>query len=84
MSPRRFGGKRVVPHKEGSSYRARSAFNRYSSITRRAFAPRTNCRDPYRLGLFVLSNLISRREVHRKQGLPLGDASELVAVPEHL
>lgn len=63
-------------------YRARSEFNRYSSIARRAFEFRTNFRDPYRLGVFLASNLISRREIHRKQGLPLGDADPLVPEPE--
>jgi radical SAM superfamily enzyme YgiQ (UPF0313 family) len=63
-------------------YRARSAFNGYSSIFKRALAPRTNCRSLYRLGVYLLSNLISRREIHRKQGLPLGDTSALEPVAE--
>ncbi len=54
-------------------FRARREFNRYTSILSRAFDFSTNCRDPYRLGLFAASNLISRREIHRKQGRRLGD-----------
>lgn len=54
-------------------FRARCEFNRYSSIVSRAFDFDTNCRDPYRLGLFAASNLISRREIYRKQGRRLGD-----------
>jgi radical SAM superfamily enzyme YgiQ (UPF0313 family) len=53
-------------------YRARTAFNAYSSIVRRAFAARTNLASPYRLGVYLLSNLISRHEIHAKQGLALG------------
>ncbi len=58
-------------------YRARTAFNRYSSIARRAFDRRTNLRSPYRLGLYLLSNVISRREIHSKQNLTLGDPTPL-------
>lgn len=54
-------------------YRARSEFNTYSSILRRMVAPRTNCRSPYRLLVYLLSNIISRKEIHAKQGLPLGE-----------
>lgn len=54
-------------------FRARREFNRCSSILSRALDFSTNCRDPYRLGLFAASNLVSRREIHRKQGRRLGD-----------
>ena len=53
-------------------YRARSLFNAYSSIARRALAPSTNLRSPYRFGLYLATNLISRREIHAKQGQALG------------
>ena len=53
-------------------YRARSLFNEYGSIAKRAFAPRTNLKSPYRLGLYLASNLISHREIHAKQGQALG------------
>ena len=55
-------------------FRARRQFNEYRSIFKRALDFRTNCRDPYRLGFHVASNMISRREIARKQGRPLGQA----------
>jgi radical SAM superfamily enzyme YgiQ (UPF0313 family) len=58
-------------------YRARSLFNTYSSIARRAFAPSTNLRSPYRLGLYLATNLISHREIHAKQGQALGGPGPL-------
>lgn len=53
-------------------YRARTLFNAYSSIARRALAPATNLRSPYRFGLYLATNLISHREIHAKQGRALG------------
>jgi radical SAM superfamily enzyme YgiQ (UPF0313 family) len=53
-------------------YRARTLFNAYSSIARRALAPTTNLRSPYRFGLYLATNLISHREIHAKQGQALG------------
>ncbi|MEM7029364.1 MAG: radical SAM protein [Chloroflexota bacterium] len=53
-------------------FRARRQFNHYRSIFKRAFDTKTNCRDPYRLGLHLASNIVSRREIIRKQGQPLG------------
>lgn len=53
-------------------YRARTAFNTASSIVRRLFDPRTNLRSPYRAGIYLVSNLVSRREIHAKQGRQLG------------
>lgn len=55
-------------------FRARRQFNSYSSIFKRALDFRTNCRDPYRLGLHLVSNIICRREILRKQGRALGQA----------
>ena len=54
--------------------RARLKFNTFRSLCRRAFAPATNMRTPYRLGMYLLSNLISKREILRKQGHRLGSA----------
>ena len=54
-------------------FRVRRQFNRYSSILNRALDFAANSRDPYRLGLFAASNLVSRREIYRKQGRCLGD-----------
>jgi radical SAM superfamily enzyme YgiQ (UPF0313 family) len=55
-------------------FRARQAFNRYSSIFRRALA---NCHSPYHLGIFLLANLVSRKEIYNKQGAKLGNATSL-------
>jgi radical SAM superfamily enzyme YgiQ (UPF0313 family) len=61
-------------------FRSRRAFNTTGSIVRRLFDLRTNLRSPYRAWIYLLSNLISRREIHSKQGMPLGvqDASAFV------
>ena len=56
---------------------ARRQFNRYSSIWRRVFDTRTNCRSPYRLGLYLAANLISRREILKKQDRHLGESAPL-------
>ena len=53
-------------------FRTRRRFHDYSSIVERALDFKTNCRDPYRLGLHLASNLISRREILKKQGRRLG------------
>jgi radical SAM superfamily enzyme YgiQ (UPF0313 family) len=58
-------------------YRARTRFNQAGSIARRLFEPNTNLRTPYRAGVYLMSNLISRREIHRKQGMQLGDSGPL-------
>ncbi|UCG72866.1 MAG: B12-binding domain-containing radical SAM protein [Chromatiales bacterium] len=53
-------------------YRARTAFNTASSIVRRLLDPHANLRTPYRAGIYLLSNLVSRHEIHAKQGRQLG------------
>src|SRR5262245_3839428 len=53
-------------------YRARSRFNTYRCILVRLWEPRATLRSPYRAGIFLAANLVSRREVLAKQGLPLG------------
>ena len=53
-------------------FRARRKFNTLSSILKRGMAWRTNMRDVYRLGLYWMSNVVSRREVYRKQDRVLG------------
>lgn len=58
-------------------FRVRRQFNHFASIARRAWDPRANARDPYRFLLHVASNLVSRREIMRKQGKPLGDPTPL-------
>lgn len=58
-------------------YWARTQFNKYSSILWRALDFGTNCRNLDNAGIYLATNLITRREIRRKQGLPLGDGSEL-------
>ena len=53
-------------------FSARKRFNTYSSIARRLMTFKTNLRSPYRTGVFLMSNMISRREIYRKQGRHLG------------
>jgi len=53
-------------------FRARYKYNQYRSIASRALDFRTNCRSPLRLALYLHSNLISRREIFRKQGRIFG------------
>jgi radical SAM superfamily enzyme YgiQ (UPF0313 family) len=53
-------------------FRTRRRFHDYSSIVERALDFKTNCRDPYRLGLHLASNLVARREILKKQGRRLG------------
>jgi len=55
-------------------FRARKIFNRYSSIFRRAIG---NCHSPYHLGIYLAANLVSRKEIYRKQGLKLGNPTPL-------
>lgn len=61
--------------------RARLRFNTWASLWRRAMAPRTNLRTPFRLGVYLLSNLISKREIVSKQGRRLGSPAALPALP---
>jgi radical SAM superfamily enzyme YgiQ (UPF0313 family) len=53
-------------------FAARRKFNTASSITHRLFDTRTNMRTPYRAGIYLTANLISRREILSKQSRPLG------------
>ncbi len=62
--------------------RARMRFNTWASLWRRALAPRTNLRTPFRLGVYLLSNLISKREILSKQGRRLGSPAPLSPLPQ--
>jgi radical SAM superfamily enzyme YgiQ (UPF0313 family) len=53
-------------------FAARRKFNTASSITHRLFDTRTNMRTPYRAGIYLTANLISRREILSKQSRALG------------
>lgn len=52
---------------------ARTRFNTYSSIASRFLGSSVNRRTPVQAGIYLLSNLISRREIRRKQGRRLGE-----------
>jgi radical SAM superfamily enzyme YgiQ (UPF0313 family) len=54
-------------------YRIRSEFNRLTNVLRRAMDLKANCHTPLNAFAYFLANLTSRREIHRKQGSPLGD-----------
>ncbi|NJD03862.1 MAG: B12-binding domain-containing radical SAM protein [Ruminiclostridium sp.] len=56
---------------------ARFEFNKYSSFFKRAVDLKANSVSPVNFGIFVLSNLISRQEIHKKQGLKLGSEETL-------
>ena len=53
-------------------FQARRQFNEHKSIVKRAIDFRANCHNPYRLGLYIASNIVSRREIFKKQGRQLG------------
>jgi len=53
-------------------YRMRTRFNTYPAILRRACAPQMNARSPHHLFAFLVANLVSRKEIHAKQGEALG------------
>lgn len=61
---------------EEGCYWARTQFNTVSSIVKRACDPTANMRSPYALAVYLAANIISRVEIHRKQGSPLGVANE--------
>ncbi|MBI1299396.1 radical SAM protein [bacterium] len=53
-------------------HRIRKAFHSTGAILHRAAELRTNARDPYRLGLHLASNFVSKWMIDKKQGRPLG------------
>jgi radical SAM superfamily enzyme YgiQ (UPF0313 family) len=61
-------------------WRARTEFNRWANIARRAVDLRANLRDPRNALTFLAANVVSRREISRKQGLPLGRTAGPTAV----
>jgi len=56
-------------------FMARKEFNYYNSIFRRAFSYRDNWYNPYRLGIFLASNVVARWEILGKQGRALGSCT---------
>ncbi len=57
---------------EAGCFRARTVFNQYGNILTRARDRRANLRTPYHAMVFGAANLVSRREIRRKQGQPMG------------
>jgi len=55
-------------------FSARQKFNTFKSICSRLGDRRTNIRTPFRAGVYLLSNFVSRREIYRKQKRALGRA----------
>jgi len=53
-------------------FRARREFNTYAAIFQRALDPAANSHSLHHLYTFLATNLVSRKEIYRKQGLRLG------------
>lgn len=53
-------------------FEARKRFNTYSSILRRAGNVRVNLRSYWHTILYIVANVINRKEIHNKQGRYLG------------
>ena len=53
------------------SYHARKTFNSVGSIFSRVWDFKTNMRNPYRLGVYLVYNPIFRKETLKKQGIRL-------------
>ncbi len=71
LQPRRMTAEQL----SGGCFAARRKFNTTKSILHRMFDMRTNLRSPYRAGIYLLANLISRREIYSKQSRALGAAA---------
>jgi radical SAM superfamily enzyme YgiQ (UPF0313 family) len=63
-------------------FAARRKFNRLGSIFSRLLDFRTNSRTPYRMGIFLLANFISRREILAKQRRGLGKTESMRLVDQ--
>jgi len=68
-----FNPKRITANEltEGC-YRARDTFNKYSSIFSRMFDRNANFKSLQNLSIYISANLMNRKEMHKKQGQPLG------------
>ena len=79
LDPRyRYGEATFVPRRmspeqlSAGCWEARQSFYRYGAMARRLWGEPALYARPTRLGVLLASNLISRREIRRKQGSPLG------------
>jgi len=50
----------------------RREFNRATSVFKRALDLKTNCRNPYTLGIYLYSNWVSKKEIYHKQAMAFG------------
>ena len=64
-------------------FSARKKFNTANSIVRRMFDTHANFRTPYSAGIYLAANLMSRREIHRKQGRKLGSTKPATQPERH-
>jgi radical SAM superfamily enzyme YgiQ (UPF0313 family) len=62
----------TAPELSEACYRARRAFYAWPQILKRAMNRRSNCQNFVMTSFFLATNLLSKREVDRRQGLPLG------------
>ena len=65
------------------SYRARCQFYAYNSILRRIWSSTGGITQPYKIGVYLLANIISKREIKRKQDRSFGDA-DILALERNL
>ena len=62
----------TAPELAEACFQARRLFYSWPQVLRRATNLRGNCRNPLMAALFLSSNLLSGRDVERRQGMPLG------------
>ena len=65
-------------------FAARREFNTVNSIMCRLFDRHSNFRSLYRAGVFLIANLISRREIYSKQSRPLGARTQTERLAERI
>ncbi len=53
-------------------YDIRLKFNTYRSIFSRAFEFKANSKNLINLGIYFIANLVTKKEISRKMGRPLG------------
>ena len=61
-----------APELADACLQARLSFYAWPKVVKRALNIRGNCRSPFMALLFLTSNLLSGRDVEKRQGLPLG------------
>jgi radical SAM superfamily enzyme YgiQ (UPF0313 family) len=80
-----FRPKSMEPHElEQHCLNYRNKFYSFRSIIKRGFDFKVNCKSLFMLGVFFIQNVISRKDVARRQGLPLGVLDQQAAGPHSL